>query len=476
MGFLSWIKNFLGGTALSRAFVSAVASRYTLPRKDTEALLKAYEDSPWLRATTGRTARDVGTTTWRVYQPIIKIGDTEMASRPTRQQAQVFNKGKGIMTSGQRNKLLDQALENNEVKELTSHPILDLLHNPNPVHSQMQVLMVTAAGLNSAGEYYWWTPRGKSTGMPKEIWPIPPHWVQRVPNDENPTYEVRHHKFNKVIPAEDMVRFRDPSPHNPYERGTGVGGAVGGEVDIDRLARDHILSFFKNGGMPDVLIGVDGATEEALKEAKRKFMESYLEAGSAHGVHFYSGDIDVKTLQPTFKEQQMIEVKQSSRDSIMQVQGHPPEIHGVLENANRSTIDASLYLYSIGVLLPFLQLIAQTIQHQLMPRFGEVTVVFSFDSPVPEDTEVQIEILRIAPTAFKVDEIRKLAGFPPLPDGEGDELFVPVTYSSATGETEGDSRGGSQSESGRTGSDDDGEKSTFQEQVARSLNVPASTH
>lgn len=450
-----------GGTP----FYDAVTSRRVLPRMGTEELLEAYETSPWLRATTGRVARDVGVTTFRVYRPM--MGDTGVLP-PARMKA-IFNRGLGVMGDGQRNKLLDQALENNEVVELVDHPVLKLLANPSKRLNAMQVMMVTAIGLNSAGEYYWWTPRGKKTGMPKEIWPIPPHWVHEFPTEEKPFFKVRHHKFSKDIPEEDMVRFQDPTALNPYGRGSGVGVAVGSEVDMDRLARDHILSFFLHGGLPDVLIGVDGACEESLKEAKRKFTQNYSDPGTAHGVHFYSGKVDVKTLTPSFKETQMIEVRQSARNAVMQVQGHPPEIHGVIENSNRSTIDAAFYMYAKGVLLPFLQLIAQTVQHQLMPRFlGGEALVFSFDSPVPEDHETQIEVLRIAPTVFKINEIRKMAGMPPIEGGE--ELFEPVVSAPGGGGEDGDD----------SGSDDSGKESSESKDLLdyteRLLNVPTRTH
>jgi Phage portal protein len=451
-----------------KGFSSWVRDAWVMPNKDTQTLLKEYEISPWLRATTGRTAKDVGTTTWRVYKAM--SGDTQVL--PTRQIKSAANLGKGVIgINGQRNKLLDQALENKQVVELVDHPLLSLLDRPGKELNGMQLMMVTQAGLSLTGEYFWWAVPGKKSGQPAELMPIPPHWVQRLPTKEDPKFVCRHHKWHKDIPIDQMVWFKHPKPLHPFERGTGIGTAVGAEVDMDRAASDHILAFFRSGGLPDILIGVDGANESELEKAKRKFMSSYNDAGTAHGVHFYSGQIDVKSLSPTFKENQMIEVRNSARDGVLRVHGHPPEIHGILENSNRSTIDAAYYLYAMLVLLPDLQLIARCIQHQLMPMFlGGDALVFAFDSPVPEDKELQIEVLKYTPTVFQVDEIRALAGFPPLPNNEGQVLYEPPQASAGT-DMGGSATGGSKSSKQQDSYDPD--MVEFSREI---LNVPSRTH
>ena len=42
------------------------------------------------------------------------------------------------------------------------------------------------------------------------------------------------------MPPEDVIVFKDPDPANPYGRGSGIGKALGDELDTDEFAAQHI--------------------------------------------------------------------------------------------------------------------------------------------------------------------------------------------------------------------------------------------
>jgi hypothetical protein len=203
------------------------------------------------------------------------------------------------------------------------------------------------------------------------------------------------------------------------------------------------------------MIGIEDADQDVVDNYASKFHEHQTGPGG-QTTHFYSGSLDIKQINPSFKETQLSELRKSSRNASMQVVGMPPEQLGILENANRSTIDASDYLYTKRTLLPWVRMVARKVQSDLLPMFGASSdTIFTFDSPVPEDTEFVLQVMATAKDVFTVNEWRMQAGKPPLESEEGDELYLPVTYNSAV------MPGSDPPETtGEEGNDTDGEESS----------------
>lgn len=90
-------------------------------------------------------------------------------------------------------------------------------------------------------------------------------------------------------------------------------------------------------------------------------------------------------------------------------------IHG---NSNRSTIVASDLFWTKDIILPRVELIRTTLQNRLIPQFDD-RLILDFTSPIVEDKEHQLSVMRAMPAAFTVNEWRLEAGLPSLgPDGE----------------------------------------------------------
>jgi SPP1 gp7 family putative phage head morphogenesis protein len=113
-------------------------------------------------------------------------------------------------------------------------------------------------------------------------------------------------------------------------------------------------------------------------------------------------------------------------------------LFGILENSNRSTIDAAYYLYTKNVLRKELKFIDDVLNIQLIPELDN-TVTFVHDNVVPEDGEFE---LKKASEGLKnggilVDEWRQAKGWEPLPNDLGQILYTPLNMmpTKLTGET-----------------------------------------
>jgi hypothetical protein len=119
-----------------------------------------------------------------------------------------------------------------------------------------------------------------------------------------------------------------------------------------------------------------------------------------------------------------MELRKHSRDTVIQTEGVPPELHGIIENSNRSTIDSADYLFSRWVLVPRLEFLRATMQERLVPDFDE-RLILDYCSPVQEDKEFNLKVATAAPWSTMVDEWRALREEESLPNDQGKVFMVP---------------------------------------------------
>ena len=137
---------------------------------------------------------------------------------------------------------------------------------------------------------------------------------------------------------------------------------------------------------------------------------------------FLPGRVKIDRIGSEYKDLGMNELRKMSRDTILQVYGLSPEVLGVIENSNRATIQAAERFVFKHVIVPKLEIIKDAFNNNLAPEFGNVKL--DFVSPIKEDKEEQIQVMKATPWAFTADEHRQAAGLPKLPEG-GDIHGIP---------------------------------------------------
>ena len=258
-----------------------------------------------------------------------------------------------------------------------------------------------------------------------------------TPDSGQSTFRVSYNSMQVEVAEGDMLWLSDVDPCNPYGRGTGIGQTLGDELDTDEYAAKHVKSWFYNRATPELLVGVKGASENQLRSAKQSWEDSHRGAFRAFNSHWHSGELDVEQLSQTFADQQLIELRRYERDIIVHTFGIPAELLGITENSNRATIESADYLYSRWTIVPRLEFWRTELQEKLVPDFGE-GLILEYENPVPEDKEFQMNMVKTAPYAFTVNEIRNIAGLGPTLDGERYGVPNNVTFSQASSGEVGD--------------------------------------
>lgn len=428
MGLLSWWRGIWSD---DRRAQRAAAESYTAwgdqlrllvgttpPRRGSAELLKAFAESPWLHAVVQRRAEALSSVEWIVYR--------RKAGR--RARGLPGNRSRAL---DQRHRSLDMLLEAGELERLEEHPLLDLLWQPNPMHTGVGFWALVSKYMDLVGETFHGIERPAASQAPSAVWPIVPTWVRDVPSARGNYFTIRPMGGRESLMKDprDVWWMREHDPRDPYcGRGVGTAGALGDELETDEYMAIMAKSRFFNRSTPEAIVGFLGAQGPMGQEAVDKFMNDLAgkhrgptKAGQLHGT---TGDVRVQQLSYNMVESQYVEGRQFLRDTAIQVFGVPPEMLGVLENANRSTIDAAELLFTKFSTVPVLERIRAELEHVLVPEFGD-DLWLDYVSPVPADREYQKGIMVAVPGAFKVDELRAQAGKGPLPDGTGDALYIP---------------------------------------------------
>lgn len=390
----------------------APGTRYAPPKRTIPMLIRAFKQSPWLRAILTRKSNDVGRVVWQLFVYRDQMGKARryrsLQSAPAMQKALLF---KSARVTG-------------DVEEILDHVLLDFLDRGNPFLTGCACMRLTSKYLDLAGEAFWIIEYDQ-LGVPYQFWPIPPTWVKKLAMGDDMTYTVSVEGYQKEYAARDVLYFRDPDPERPYARGTGTAEALSDELATDEYTAKHVQTWFFNSARPDLILSGDFQNEGETERFKMSFTNRFQGLMKRYLPFITNRKLEVHEISQTFENMQLVDMRRFLRDLVFEVFSAPKEIFGVVENSNRSTIDVAEYLWGRGCIDPQLDLVRAVLQRQLVPMFDE-RIILSYLSVIAEDKEHKRAVITAAPQAFKVDEIRALAGEEELPNDEGQVHSVPL--------------------------------------------------
>lgn len=397
---INWFNKKAFDAYNSGSSIVDIIEHYSSNARGTQELLSMYSTSPQMRAAISMIGYSVASTPWELYQVRGKGSNKSNKIKSITFQQSGFDA---------RQKIKKSLMTNGEVEEINTHPILEILSAPNGAISGSSMMKLTQIYLDLIGESFWVIERNNSANIPDGIWPIPPHWVTKVPDDSFDYFEITIAGTRKNFLQQDVIWMRDLNLVNPYGRGTGIGQTLSDELETDEYASKFLKTWFVNRAKPELMISVEGASEDQLERAKENFDRKNRGVFNAHRSHWTSGKMIIKELQQKFVDMQLLDLRKYQRNIVNNTFGIPPEILGIVENSNRATIERAEYIYSKYVLVPRLDFLRNEIQNKLAILFDDKLVV-DYVSPIPDDREAQIEILKASPQIATRGEWRSRAG------------------------------------------------------------------
>lgn len=324
------------------------------------------------------------------------------------------------------------------VKGGSAEMLADLWEKPHPRLTKFDLMYITQYWVEMVGRGAWRMMDIDKAGRPKELWPVPPHWIHRLPSVEDPTFSITFWGDGGPVdvPAEQMIYFVRPSTVDPMLLAQGIAQGVDNEVSLDNAMGRFSDAYFRNFTMLGVILGIPGY-DDSKEEIDAAFKEKHAGAENAFKTLIAdssSGNVTATNLAPKLSDLNMAEARKLSRDFIREGWQVPPERCGVIENSNRSTIDGADFFQQSKNVLPRLKWWSQQLDMRLTPLFdnrnsksGEkLRLRLTFENPVNETADHQLKVTTIGFRAgwLTINEARKRHGEPPVPGG--DVFLIPT--------------------------------------------------
>jgi HK97 family phage portal protein len=341
-------------------------------------------------------------------------------------------------------RLLDEST--GERERVFAHGLNTLLNSPMPMRGPMWLkqqlawpTLLHGNGLMAVGV--------ESPGAPPSKL-IPLDWRFVTPHfTDNTLTEVEFWETRQS--GEAMYLMPDSVLHMAWHAGRGDLGLsplrhIADTVALEDAAQRYQAASFKNGVRhssvyvlpPDVEL-----TKEERAELRATIVAQQGGVDQAFQMALVSGGGDIKPLSHTAVEAALIEQRKLNREEIAAVYDIPPPMIGILDKATHSNITEQAKQMAGPVLAPWLGLIREAIQTQIIDRYQpwkDERLFVDFDlsqvlrgEPLAEVQAIQVGINTGVLTP---NEGRQRLNLPPSDDPEANKLHMPTNNLTAMGD------------------------------------------
>ena len=274
-------------------------------------------------------------------------------------------------------------------KEVTSHAALDLWNKPNQFYTQQEYVETFQQHQDLTGEAWWLVSKAEGFDFPLEMWPLRPDRMQVVPSA---TEFIKGYIYvgpdGEKIPLErdEVIQLRLPNPLDPY-RGMGPVQSILSVLDSEKYSLEWNRNFFRNSAQPGGIIQVDKRlTDDEFDEMTSRWAEQHRGVSKAHRVAVIEQG-QWKDNSYSMRDMQFAQLRQVSRDTILEAFSFPKAMLGIVEDVNRANAEANEYVFAKYLLIPRLERIKQALNFEFLPLFGSTGqgLEFDYESPVPDD-------------------------------------------------------------------------------------------
>lgn len=188
---------------------------------------------------------------------------------------------------------------------------------------------------------------------------------------------------------------------------------------------------FARGGNPSLIVNVkEPMSNEVYQRLRAQLDDKVSGTENAHRPYIVEGEGDVKPYMMNAKDLDFLQNRKFSKGEIFAMWRVSPALAGMTENVNRANMDAAFYMNAVINLVPRIRQFVSQVNATLVSPFDPL-MELDFVSPVPEDGEAKIAYASKANGGWLlIDEVREIFGEEPLPDGLGQQIYMPATNAS----------------------------------------------
>ena len=334
--------------------------------------------------------------------------------------------------SAVRLKLMHKMADGDE-EEVFSHEILDLLDDPNNVITAKQLWNLYYSYLNLTGEAYILKldQNGNAledkSKLPSALFPLPSHLCDFHVGEKS--WDESYVLYNgDRYPINAVLRDINPDPENIYN-GMSIVRKASLTVDTDIQMKRWNNKLFKNGARPGVVVEVpDQLKDDAYNRLKQQFDEQYRGVGNAFNRVILEGGAKMSPFMMTTQDLDFLESKRFTRDEILAMFKVSGSNLGITEDVNRANAEAQEYSYAKRCIKPRLEQFVDFMNKRLLHPIYGGEYKLDFEDPIPENTEMRLREAEAGVNKWlTINEVRDMYGREALQNGNGDQLYVPIS-------------------------------------------------
>ena len=318
--------------------------------------------------------------------------------------------------SGVRGAKAMQANASEDVEQVTDHPVLDLLHDPDPSTTYCDFMTLVYWYREVTGKAYIWVGGEKPVGL----FLLHPQYTKPIVKKGIGIEEFLYGRDNLTpmrVPASQVVVTRYmPDPFAPWD-GVSWVNSIEQYADMENAAVMSEVQRWKNSGQYGMIVKAPASyNDQQLKqlESSLRGKGGPLAAGRALIVR----DLEVVEAGSKPHEMNYLEGLEQAERAIYRAAGVPEAIWK-LNDANLASASAADPIWQRNV-FERQQRVAQDLTEWLLPMFGiePGTMWFAYDNPSQDDVELQTNRMAAGFTngAVYLNEYRQALGLNPLPE------------------------------------------------------------
>lgn len=306
-----------------------------------------------------------------------------------------------------------------EWKACKDHPIPKRLASPNAIQPGSLLNADTAWWYSLIGNGYWLMRTmipGK--GPIQEIWPVPANLIYPEPSTLRVSpitgqivVDYRYSLTGDLLPGENVIHFRTANPFD-YWLGLAPLSALTENIATHAEKKGWLKSFFGPGNaVPTAVISVPPTLDDQTFDAVVASIEEQFGGGRRTAV-IRSGDMDVKTIQQTITEMEIVPSFAWDQKEVEAVYGIP---EGLRQGVSGVALWAAEAALATNVIQPILNNFANFLSLKIIPMYGDpANLRIVAKNVIPTDETIATQMFATYSPSRTYKENRQEIGLEPL--------------------------------------------------------------
>lgn len=335
--------------------------------------------------------------------------------------------------------------KNGKLTKIETHPLLDLLENPNPTQSGKEFIRYMVSYYLMGGNAYVWgngiDPAARNPKPPTELQLLNPGKVKIEPGkslfpqffEYKPTSAQSFtYPVDQVSGRSAVMQFKTFNPLNAWYGLPPMLAAAYG-IDIHNGGNLWNKKLLDHDGRPSGALQVKGAdgkpatlTDDQYQRIKEMVDDQYSGANNAGRPLLLEGGLEWQQMSVNPKDMDFLKAKDSSARDIGLVFGVPSQLLQIPGDSTFANYEQANLSYWTDTVIPLLCWFLEGFNRWLTPLFGDdLYLWYDEDSIAALEPRRKEKFTRIQAANFMtIDEKRRAVGLDDFPNDLGKALLL----------------------------------------------------